>query len=205
MRIAILAGMSVLLLHGCTTVPEQIQGDYAALTPARVESAQFGTPVRWGGVILNTRHDQNQTCFEVLSRSLDKHLRPELEDDTAGRYIACADGFYDPVVFSRGREVTLTGTVTEFRYRPLEKFNYRYPVVDIDELVLWQKRRKVLVYNHHGGPWYGGYWGRPYWGYYGWYDPWWPRRSHAYEMTLLPDPAEVENLPTPLRLPEEPE
>ena len=48
----------------------------------------------------------------MLSRELDKYLRPVQEDFTAGRYIACKAGFQDPVVFSKGREVTTIGEIS---------------------------------------------------------------------------------------------
>jgi starvation-inducible outer membrane lipoprotein len=54
MRILI-AIATVFLLAACTTVPEQIQGDFPEISPARVDPGVFGADVRWGGVILNSR------------------------------------------------------------------------------------------------------------------------------------------------------
>ncbi len=101
----------VLAVSACTTVPEQIQGDYPDIVPARAEPGVIGANVRWGGVILNSRNRGNRTCYEILSRELDKYLRPTQEDYTNGRFIACKDGFQDPLVFQKGREVTVTGTI----------------------------------------------------------------------------------------------
>ena len=92
-----------LALSACTTIPEQIQGTYTEISPARVEPGVFGSGVRWGGVILDSKNQHNKTCFEILSRQLDKYLRPRLQDSTMGRFIACSKGFHDPLVFSKGR------------------------------------------------------------------------------------------------------
>jgi outer membrane lipoprotein len=189
----------VALVSACTTVPEQIQGTFTQVTPVRVNPAVFGTEIRWGGTILSAENKDEQTCFEILSRALDKHLRPEKEDFTAGRFIACKSGFLDPEVFTRGREVTLTGNIRNIEVHELSGFSYRYPVVDVDSLVLWQKRRTVMVVNH-SSPYWGypyGAWGYPYggWGYpygYGW-----PMHGHSRVSTreLLPDPSIIETEP----------
>lgn len=165
-RIALLA-LVTLVLSGCTTVPEQLEGAYPDISPARVEPAVFGSNVRWGGVIVDTKNNENSTCFEILSRELGKYMRPKVEDKTAGRFIACKPGFHDPEVFAKGREVTTTGTIRNIQVKQVDHFNYRYPVLDVSELVLWEKREDVLVYSGFHDPFYSPYyWGRPY-GRYG--------------------------------------
>jgi outer membrane lipoprotein len=196
--------ISALAVSACTSIPEQIQGEFEDVSPARVDSGITGTEVRWGGVILGTRVESDTTCFEVLSRRLDKYLRPKVEDQTAGRYIACKAGFHDPEVFSKGREITVTGQIRGIETRPVESFDYRYPVLDVDQLVLWQKRRNVVVYRGFYDPWYGPHWGPywgpywgGYWGYRGWgYGPhpyyWGPGPGYVEVRQLLPDASEFE-------------
>jgi len=185
--------IALLAVSACTTVPEQIQGTYANISPARVEPAAFGQSVRWGGSIIDARVEEDSTCFEVLSRALDKYLRPELSDQTSGRFIACKAGFYDPEVFARGREVTLTGRIRNIEVRQIDDFSYRYPVIDVDQLVLWEVRQEVMVIDHPYDPfYYPYYWGGPYWGYPPhYYHAPMHGRSYARTRTLLPDPAEV--------------
>jgi len=195
----LIAMMIILAASACTTVPEQIQGEYLQISPARVEPGVFGSTVRWGGVIMDASNKGNGTCFEILSRNLDKHLRPEVEDFTPGRFIGCKPGFHDPAVFTKGREVTLTGKISNIEVRRLEDFDYRYPVVEVNDLVLWQKRRTVVVYDHHSpfaGPYWGWGWHRPYWG---WGSPWYGHpwgmqtRTTARTRQLLPDPSIIES------------
>jgi outer membrane lipoprotein len=187
--------LAVLALAGCTTIPEELQGIYPPVSPLRVEAAEFGSAVRWGGVIIDSTHSRADTCFEILSRDLDKYLRPRVEDRSGGRFIACKEGFYDPEVFARGREVTLVGRIRALEVRNVDEFEYHYPVVDVEELVLWEVREEVLVVdNHFYSPfWHPYYWHGPYWGYYPYYRPGWPMHGRSYVRTrqFLPDPADL--------------
>jgi len=194
-RIAQLAAVT-LLFFACTTIPEQLQGTYFEISPARVEPSVYGSSVLWGGVIIDAKNKENHTCFEILSREMDKYMRPRVEDRTSGRFIACKPGFYDPEVFAKGREVTITGTIRNIEARQIDEFSYRYPVLDIDELVLWEIRQEVLVYNNYDPFYYPYYWGYgfgygyPYhrYPYYGGF----PRHSYGGTARIrqtLPDPA----------------
>jgi outer membrane lipoprotein len=186
----------ILALSACTTVPEQIQGTYPDISPARVEPGVYGSNVRWGGVILDSRNTGRGTCFEILSKNLDKHLRPELHDATLGRFIACKHGFHDPVVFTKGREITMTGRIQNIEVRKIDEFDYRYPMLEVDDLVLWQKRRIVMQYRGFNGPFHGPCGGRGlYWGGYPYYHRPFPMYGTGYAepRPLLPDPAIIES------------
>jgi len=166
----LLAACAAAMMSACTTIPEQLQGEYDNVSPARVDAREFGRNVRWGGVLIDTRNEEEKTCFEVLSRDLDRYMRPETSDTTAGRFIACTTGFYDPEVYAKGREVTVTGQIQSLEERKIEEFDYRYPVLAVEDLVLWQKRQNVLVYNQVYSPfYYPYYWGGAWGGYYPYY------------------------------------
>ncbi|MGD8357828.1 MAG: Slp family lipoprotein [Lysobacterales bacterium] len=179
----------VLLLSACTTIPEQLQGTYADISPARVDPKDFGSTVRWGGEIIDSMNKPDSTCFEILSRDLDKYLRPEVEDSTAGRFIACDKGFHDPEVYAKGREVTVIGRIRNIEVRQIDDFNYRYPVLDVQQLVLWEKRQDVIYYDQYYDPfYYPYYWGYPYGVYYP-YRPYPPHTGRARVHQTLPDPS----------------
>src|SRR6185312_13916671 len=100
--------LTALGLGACATVPQQLAGTYPAVTPdaARGGAAQ-GTRVRWGGRIIDTEPQEAQTCFFVLNKSLDSQARPDRGDQSSGRFVACKQGFYDPEVYSKGKELTV--------------------------------------------------------------------------------------------------
>ena len=166
----LLTAITVAAVAACTSIPTQLQGEYTEVSPARVQPDVLGSKVRWGGVLVDTRNEKDRTCFEVLSRDLDRSMRPQAEDSTAGRFIACTNGFHDPEIYAKGREVTITGQIQDVEMRKIEEFDYRYPVLEITDLVLWEQRKDVIVYDGFYDPFYYPYfWSHPYWGYYPYY------------------------------------
>ena len=164
--ILVLAGIGALLLNACASVPQQLQGEYVSLTPEDVSATHREQSIRWGGVVLETRPESDHTCFEILSRQLNKSMQPVNSDQSGGRFIACKPGFYDPEVFEKGREVTLTGTIVNIDIRKVGEYDYKFPIVDIKFLSLWPKRRDV-IYRDYWGPYRSHYWYYPhYWPYY---------------------------------------
>jgi len=170
-RTSSLITLTGLLLSACTTIPEQLQGEYTPLMPQNAGETNLETRVRWGGVILETRPETDFTCFEILSRQLEKSMRPEVSDQDNGRFIACKPGFYDPETFKKGREVTLTGELIYMDVRKVGEYDYHYPVVDIEFMSLWPKRR-LVVRNMHYGPYRPYYWHYPPHRYYYRYPYW---------------------------------
>ena len=69
-------------------------------------------------------------------------MRPKNSDQAEGRFIACKPGFYDPEVFKKGREVTLTGKIIHIDVRKVGEYDYHFPVVDIEFMILWPKRQE---------------------------------------------------------------
>jgi outer membrane lipoprotein len=126
--------------------------------------------VRWGGEIISTEPGQQSTCFYVLGRPLDDQARPVRSgnNDSQGRFVACRAGFYDPEVFARGREITVTGAIQGTMTRKVGDYDYNYPRVDANVVYLWPKRPAVVGYPYGPG-WYDPFWG-PYWGPWG---PYW--------------------------------
>lgn len=175
-RRLLLAVVGVLALGGCATIPKPLQGDYApvSLDTARAASAA-ATPVRWGGEIIETKPRQQQTCFFVLAQPLDSQARPKRgNEDSLGRFVACRQGFYDPEVFRKGRELTVTGTLDGTIQHKIGEFDYIYPKVEANNVYLWPKRPLYVQRPYNSwGPGYDPFWGGPWgpWGYGPWYYP----------------------------------
>ena len=95
---------------------------------------------------------------------LRRRAPPSTPDESAGRFLACRSGFYDPAIFAPDREVTVTGRIDGYETRRIGEYDYRYPRVAADVIYLWPERREVDVYHH--SPFWPVY--RPYWwgGYY---------------------------------------
>ena len=119
-----------LALGACASAPTPLQGQYSAILPS--EAATRGTTgerVRWGGQVVGVHNAASESCFEIVGKPLAVDGRPLVRDRSEGRFIACRGGFYDPAVFTAGREVTVTGSVTGFENRRIGDYDYRYPRV----------------------------------------------------------------------------
>jgi outer membrane lipoprotein len=165
------------LLGGCASIPQPLVGNYANVPTSRAQqSGASGTRVRWGGEIIKTEPGPQQTCFYLLSRPLDSQARPETgsSGEDQGRFVACRNGFYDPEVFVRGRELTVTGTLRGTVSQKVGDYDYAYPRVEADVVYLWPKYVPVTRYppgyydpfwGPGFGPGYGYGYGDPFWGY----------------------------------------
>ncbi|MBS7457642.1 Slp family lipoprotein [Coralloluteibacterium stylophorae] len=160
MRALVPALLAAGVLAACATPPKPLQGSYAPLSPATAAQRQVpGDLVRWGGTIAEVVPQRERTCFELVGRPLDGRGRPDEDSDSsAGRFVACREGFYDPVVFERGRAVTVTGRIEGFETRTIGDFPYLHPRVAADVVYLWPEQREVdVIYDR--GPYWGGYYG----------------------------------------------
>src|SRR5687767_3700310 len=169
MNRSILAPLAVLALAGCATAPRPLQGEYITGSPTR--GYADGERVRWGGEVISVETRPDATCFQVLSRELSETARPRRGDTSAGRFLACREGFYDPAVFTKGREITVNGRIAGRETRKIGEYDYPLPRVDADVVYLWPERplfddRYYLHYRRgpflHPG-WYGGFHYRPHW------------------------------------------
>jgi outer membrane lipoprotein len=160
---------AVATLAACATVPQPLQGTYTDITSVAAQQGGGGTvQVRWGGQIIKTEPGPQETCFYILQRPLDSQARPTApssNSETQGRFVACRAGFYDPEVFTRGRDITVTGVLQGSKSEKVGEYNYAYPLVEANVVYLWPKR----VVNPYPPGWYDPFWG-PYWGP-GW-GPW---------------------------------
>ena len=153
-------------LCGCAAPPAVLSGGvFSAVT---VQDAQVrdlgGERVRWGGSIVATTPGKDETCFEVVSRPLDREARPRYTDESDGRFLACAPGFFDPAVYSTGREISVVGTLQTVTLGKIGEYDYRYPRVAAEHIFLWPKREAAQAY-YVAEPWVGPFWyPYPYWG-----------------------------------------
>ena len=171
MRNVTLAIVIALMLGGCATVPAPLAGDnFSPVTPQQAASqTASGQRVRWGGEIVNVEPRSDVTCFEVLSRELWSDARPNRRDHSEGRFIACSKGFYDPAVYTRGRDLTVTGSLNGIEQHKVGEYDYTFPKVAADQVYLWPKREPMNGYPYYGASPFDPVWGS-YWGW-GWWSP----------------------------------
>lgn len=156
---------AAMALGACATAPKPLQGEFAQSHPQ--DAAPGGSLVRWGGEIITVEPKPDATCFQILARDLYPSARPRSGDTSRGRFLACRQGFYDPAVFTVGRDVTVVGALAGSETRRIGEFDYPLPRVDANVVYLWPERPLYdSHYYHRPDPFfYPGFWG--WGGYYG--------------------------------------
>ncbi len=101
--------------------------------------AYTGKTVLLGGDIIETETLQGRTVILVLQRPLGFRKRPSTEAASKGRFIVESSGFLDPAIYSKGRQITVVGTIRGKEVRPLGQTIYGYPVIAGKEIYLWPR------------------------------------------------------------------
>jgi outer membrane lipoprotein len=91
-----------------------------------------------GDIVAARTEKDGSTYLEVLQRPADKSGMPRETDETGGRFIAVSRQFLDPAVYGRGREITIVGEVIGDSVKPLGAVAYRYPLLEIQAMHLWE-------------------------------------------------------------------
>lgn len=145
-----------LLLVGCMTVPLELQGPYIQTTPG----SSAATAVRWGGQLVTTLNQPQETCFEILGTRLSEaSSRPRDTSQSGARFVACQPGFIDPQAHDQGTEVTVIGHVVGHIQRSVGAYPLSEARVQI-EAIHWWPARPVFYQDDS------------YRGFYGWGAPW---------------------------------
>jgi outer membrane lipoprotein len=177
--IAILAAM---LLSACASqIPQQIRNvpeNSPSVAEVRSDGEQLiGTRVRWGGTIADVENRESQTWIEIVARELQDNARPRESDSSQGRFLARVDGFLDPAIYSKGREITVVGDILGKKTRTIDEYEYRYPVVEVESHYLWEPlpEYRYARYPYHYSPlFYDPFFYDPF------YDPFYWRRPYYW-------------------------
>ena len=62
--------IALFALGGCAATPQNLRGEFSALTPQTAQDNNAnGQLVRWGGELIKATPGPNETCFELLGRA----------------------------------------------------------------------------------------------------------------------------------------
>ncbi len=132
----------LLFLTACAkTIPAEVLTDVDRTVSFQVlheHPGDFvGKTVLLGGTIIRTENAPGKTTLIVLQHALDDRMKPLGADRSEGRFIVIAEEFLDPAIYAPGRRITMTGTVTGQKTRPLNGIPYVYPTLRKRFLYLW--------------------------------------------------------------------
>jgi len=164
--------MISLLCSSCAPVlnPELMRRGIRDLPPSVVRDnadRYRGKLFILGGIIVDTQTKAEGTLIEAIYLPVDSYGYLSAETPVDGRYLALYEGFLDPLIFRKDREITIAGEFIENRRGKVGEIDYLYPLFKIKEIYLWEERRYYLIPPF---PW----WYEP------WYDPWWHRHWWRY-------------------------
>ena len=128
-----------------------------------------------GGLIVDTRLTEQGSQIEALSVPVDSLGYLQGTERSQGRFLALypkAKGILDPMVFNKGRAITLAGEFVEARRGKIDEMEYVYPVFEIRQIYLWEEPKEYYLpaypytypYPYYYDPFY---YRSPFW-----YDPW---------------------------------
>ena len=157
-------------MHALSPGVRQQVDSTISLTQLRVAPESYiGHTVMLGGDILSARNLAEGTLIEVLQKPLDASDRPRDTDQTEGRFMALCNGYLDPAIYSKDRQMTLAGRVLGSRTDTVGEITYVYPLLTCLEVHLWSPRVYIADYPPW---WYYNYWWYPYgywWRYHVWH------------------------------------
>jgi outer membrane lipoprotein len=141
-----LFGMALLLIASACTHPiskqlrKEAQKDNLLFATVLADPAAYkGRIVLWGGRVIEITNNKAGTEMIVLETPLDFLGVPEAAQSSRGRFIARIPKFLDPAIYLADRDITLAGEVVGAEEKELGETTYKYPVVMIKELHLWEK------------------------------------------------------------------
>lgn len=209
--IRIFSLVAVMLLGGCTVIPDNIQvpegTDLVSYNRAVTGGDGVkGKTARWGGVIAGVENKPDKTYVEVVHFPLNHYGRPNTNSETIGRFKVVLDGFVEPIIFEEGRSITFTGQIATPVAGMVDEQPYMYPALDGNDYHMWRNRVEYTVQPMFIDPWIGWYspffyshhinhpfyFNRPIWG------PYWnfPRRVR-YTETRTPGRSQPIYINTP--------
>ena len=170
--------LSCLLLGACTSMPQAMKDARVVDIPYALASQNIDrnkdVPVRWGGVIIDVENEENFSLVQVLFYPLNYSAHPRLDKPNEGRFVIKSAEFLDPVIYAKGREITVVGILNGSIERTVGRKVIQVPLILSTAIYLWPKHYHNDYYS------YGyGYIYRPYFEYYadGFY---WGRHLRRY-------------------------
>jgi len=104
-------------------------------------SAYVGNTVIWGGIIQQVRGTSDGTEIQIAQSPLNRDESPDLES-TGGEFIAITGEILNLNTLKKGERITIGGEIVGERTEDTKTVKFKYPIINIKELYLWDKGNK---------------------------------------------------------------
>jgi outer membrane lipoprotein len=98
-----------------------------------------------GGKIIHTEVNATSSEIIVLQLPLAGGDRPQVGDQSKGRFLIRSKQLLDPALYRRGMTITVVGKLVGNEPRTIDELKYNYPVIEPLEVKLWSE-------DKYGGP-----------------------------------------------------
>lgn len=173
-RIAIVT-LAIMLLAACANRPVPLAvetppvNDVQLAEVIRAPADFTDADVRWGGTILSSERRGDRLRVQVLQRFLEENGRPDPGGPSDGRFFADVTAHEDTDDYSRGRFITVAGTLQKPVQKQInEQTEQTLPLVAAREHYTWRNhdRNRDHYRPYHRFPpympFYGPYYYPPY-------------------------------------------
>jgi outer membrane lipoprotein len=140
------------ILSGCTSVLStsvtQEADDKVIFADLQKQPDRYrGVLVILGGQIVQTVVKESKTRVQVLQLPLGAQQRPDNTASSQGRFIVIFKRFADPLVYEKGRKITVAGVVQGGRVIMLDDRPHNVPVLIERETYLWKTEDYYPAYG----------------------------------------------------------
>ena len=147
--------LTSIILFSCSPILRQDSIDRATVNYQSSEIMQNPAPYKgnlfmFGGIIVNTTAVERGSVIEALYVPVNSRGYLKSVEDTGNRYLAVYPktyGFLDPLIFHKGREITIAGEFIALEAGKINEMDYTYPVFQIEEVHLWRDTSKKDSYT----------------------------------------------------------
>ena len=150
---------AILSLQGCGTILsasiiESRDSTILFSELLRAPENYIGKVLILGGTIISFQSGPKGGLLNILQRPLSDALKPQMGDQTQGRFLVQSEKALDIDEFSKGRRITLAGEVIGKKIQTIDQMQYGYPLLNLKEYYLWSNR--LMTPNIQMGIGYSG-------------------------------------------------
>ncbi len=169
--ITCLAMVLVAVATGCSVMTPAVQDDALPPLPYLELVRQAGEyknqTVILGGYVISVENQKAHTRMEVVQAPLGVGQKPKSKDLSEGRLVLIYEGFLDPEVYTKDRQITVGGQLLGSSATESDP-SYPYLRVQVRDIHLWPVEKPFPP--------------NPHWNDYGYpfHYPWWHHRYQRY-------------------------
>lgn len=155
-------------LWGCALMSPEVENEALPPIPFKVlienGDKYKGDTVILGGYVISVENKTDHTRIVAVQSPLGVGKKPKAKDLSQGRLILIYNGFIDPEVYAKDRQITVGGKILSSSATD-PKAPYPFLEIEIKEIHLWPIKKPSPPPHWYDDyhPYYYPWWWHPYW------------------------------------------